>query len=486
MTPLIILISGIPIIVIIFIIIAIVRLIIRLSKSKDETGTYKPPQQNQGPYNNPTGQQGPYSNPHQNYPPYQQPQQPGGYQPPEYTQQQPTYQQPHYSEQKYTPPVITQSGTTQRRSTAIPGTYATYIDEQPKRNYTGLIFAGVIVLAVVAGGVGLFLSGKLTGAALTEADFRLAYENPTDHSYLIVLDDWDTVQVEPYTASTDIEYAYDAGKDTLHWKVIAEDGTVIADTNMLMRHVQEWYSEQLLKGYSSTPAILINPSRSEYYFWTVWYNGEGDEYAKEMKVGDSTYLLDAWITDAAFIFDERDPEYTTEIADADPYSDYEQSQFLVSIYDLPALYNRIYTPDEKFAVFSNYRTSLMNLFESSRDVILAEGRYTADDVEKVYVLDSLTPVYIDESTEPRDFLGAIEYLQQEEDLFRSTDPKRYKAVMDSSDVVLKHAYTERPRAESFPPMRYVSYYVDRGGWLKNKPSRVISYESERGTDGTLY
>jgi hypothetical protein len=487
MQPLILLISGLPIFAIVFIIIAIIRLIVRLAKKSNNDQTYTPPPPSQYNQHGPQGtNQNPGQNPYQGTyhtptpapNPYQQSQptsQPQSYKPANESQ---TYSKPDYGN---TP---LPSANQQRRSTAIPGTYSTYIDDQPKRNNTAVVIAIVIAVAALGAGAAIFLAGTGVGASMTKSEFILQYQNPTDGSYLIVLDDWDTIKVEPHTASVNLEYAFDQNADTLHWKMLEENGAVVADTFILKAEILDWQTTEQSRPYSSSPTILLNPSRSEFVFWTVWYNDSGSDEISEMKVGDSTYFIDATTTRNPFIFDTRNPEFATKLELAEGTSDDEQAQFLISVNDLPALYAKIYSSDRQYEMLRNYRNSLQSLFTEAHDVIMEESRYTPEDVSKVYVLDSLTPAYVDGSTGPLDFREAISYLAEEQTLFKSAAPARYRAVMDSANIVL-NAIAEQPQVV-YPALRYVGYVVSLGSSF-GTPNRQIGYETARDPkDGAYY
>lgn len=490
MQPLILLISGLPIFAIAFIIFAIVRFIVRAVKKSNNDQTYTPPPPPSQPYNQ-HGPQGTFQNPGQN--PYHGTQQPPVNAPNPYQQSQPTSQpqtyQPANQSQTYSKPNYgnnpAPSSTQQRRSTVIPGTYATYMDEQPKRNNTGIVVVILIAVAALIAGAVVFLANTSVGASMKKSEFILAYQNPSDAAYWIVLDDWDTIKVEPHTATVNLEYAFDENSDTLHWKMLEENGRVVADTFVLKAAIIDWQTTEQSRPYAKTPTILLNPSRSEFVFWTVWYDDSNSDEVRELKIGDSTYFLDATATRNPFIFDTRDPQFATELDMAVASSNDEQAQFLISVNDVPALYAKLYASGQQAEVFTDYQRSLRALFTEVHHAVMENDRYSADDVTKAYVLDSLTPYTIDASTEPRDFLPVINYLREEEALFKSAAPSRYHAVMDSADIVLKHAYAEQPRT-SYPPLRYVSYVVSLGSMLDGKPQRETGYESERNTESGKY
>lgn len=486
MTPNIILVSGIPIAVIVLVIVGIIRLIIRLSKNKSNdnptttSSNYQPPQNyNQGnsPASNPYGQQGPYNQPGSNYPP-SNPNVP------------PTYQSPG----TYTPPNYMQPGqnpqNTGRRSTQIPSTaqYATYMQDQPKNpNRAGLI------IGIIVGVVALFLAGgwfvysKANSAAkLTTSNFKLAYENPTDESYTIILDDWDTIKVDPHTASTDLDYTYDMKQDSFHWKMVSSDGTVIADTFGLRDDLETFYYDQLDKGYSTTPTILLNPSRTEYVFWTLWYGDEGTDYCEDMVIGDSTYWIDAYVVNAAVIFDVRDPETASDLGEAKKYSSETQAQFLVNVSDFGILYERIYSDvNDQLDIFNDYRNLMIELYNAAYDKIREDGDPSYDEQKILDEFDAVIPPSVNEYTVPRDFVDAIDYVQTEPDFFQEADREKYNSIVDSADVILKHAYSEQPRTATFPEMTYLSYYVIQEGFWNDIPRREMGSTQVRGGDGKL-
>lgn len=493
MTPLIMLINSLPIIAIVVVLAAIVRLIIRLSKNKTDNANnsqtnYNPQQYgntnpgNTNPGANPFGQQNPYNQPGTNYPPsdpnlpptYQQP---GNYTPPNYSQ--PTYQHSAPNPQ----------GTT-RRSTQIPGgaQYSTYIQDQPKnKNRTGLILGIIFGVVALFGAAGWFIFAKASAAReLTTSDFKLAYENPTDESYLIILDGWDSIKVEPRSASTDLDYTIRTDQDTFRWRMETVNGNVIADTMIERIEVESWYYDQLSKGYAKTPTIVFNPSKTEFVFWTLWYGEEGIDYCEDMVIGDSTYWIDAYMVNNAIIFDDRDPDAATDLGDAKKYSSEDQAQFLVNVKDFAILYERIYSDaNDQLDIFNDYRNSLIELYNAANEMSQTDGNLTYNEEKILNDFDATIPPTIDENTVPRDFVDAIDYVQTEPDFFTEADANKYEAVVDSADIILKHAYVEEPRTAFFSDMHYVSYLVKHEGFWNNIPMRSVSYTMDRDPDGEV-
>lgn len=506
MTPLIVL-YFIPIGLIAIVIIAIIRLIIRAASKDSNSQTYKPPYtpppQNPGQYGQPNQPNTQYPpSPHSQVPPVWQ--NPGAYQQPDYTQQppntppdytqqtytppaynQPNYQQPNYTQPNYTQPDYTQTGNYQapgstKRSTNIPGGYATHVPGPPPKSNAGLIagiIIGVIVL-VVGGAVALFVA-KNNATGLTTSSFHLAYDNPTESTYFIILDDWDTIKVAPHTSSDNLDYTFSDDLQNFHWQMTTEDGTVIADTTLSRADVEAWHNDRTLYNYGNS-LIVFNPSRSEFVYYTAWTGDEGSDYMDDIKVGDSTYFADAYITTEAFIFDQRDPDYLKALGEPGAYDSYEQTQFLVSAADFPALFSRMSGTNRPNDIFNNYRNQLLDLFTYAREEVMSNNAYDSDDVITLYDLDSVTPGPIDEYTEARDFVPAIDFVKANSRLFKATAPDQYNYIIDSADVVLKHAYVEQPRNEnSYPEMKVVTYLVYHDGFFNDEPRREISYEYDR-------
>lgn len=516
MTPLIVLIY-LPIFTIVLVIVAIIRLIIRVSSksSSSQNTQYRPPQQNPGPYGQPNT--GPYGQPNPNpnnpqFPPPVNPnpqpwQNPGTPQQPDYTQpnyNQPDYTKPNYTQPNYTQPNYTQPDYTQpnyqsgipptppgttKRSTNIPQGYATQIPEAPKSSKKTLIIVfSIIGVVAIAAGIFATIIFKRSGSnsTLVSADFELAYENPTDNSYLIILDDWDTIKVEPHSASVELDYTFKRDQTEFHWKMTTDDGTLIADTTVKAADLEAWKDQRYASGYYDQGMILLNPSRTQFVYYTAWFDQVGTEYMEDTKVGDSTFFADARVTTSAFIIDERDPQYVTALKDASPYSTSQQNQFLVNQYDFVVLYNKLNTEDDPYTIMEDYRTALTDLFEVSREEVLVNNAYDADDIVTLYDLDSLIPSEVDQYTEPRDFVDAIEFVKDHKSLFRATAREQYDYVVDSADVVLKHAYTEHDRDMQYAPMKYVTYAVRREGIFADEPRREMVYDTDRDESDANY
>jgi len=510
MTPLIILSYGFPIITVVFLVIALIRLIVRLAnKDSSSSQTYKPPYtpppQNPGQYGQPNPGNNPYTNPPPPPPgmPQQPWQNPGTYQQPNYTQtpntppayvppdfKQPNYQQPDYTQGTYQQPGMNQPPGGPLRSTSIPGGYATQIPDTPKKSRAGLI-AGIIigVVVLVIGGVIVLVMAKNNGGGgLTTSSFNLAYENPTENTYYIILDEWDTIKVDPYTSSDNLDYTFRRDLTQFHWKMTTQDGKVIADTTVSRNDVEQWQSERTAYSYINS-LIIFNPSRTEFVYYTAWYDEEGTDYMDDFKVGDSTYYADAYVVNDAFIFDQRDPEYITELSEAKTHSAVEQNQFLVSAADFAVLYKKLNGENSHQDLFENYRDELKDLFTYAREEVMANNAYDADDVIVLYDLDSVTPAYVDENTTPNDFVPAIDFVKKHAKLFKATAPDQYNYIIDSADAVLKHSYTVITRGENpYPEMKFVSYTVFRDGLFDDEPRREVSYTYDRDleTGGISY
>lgn len=501
MTPLIVL-YFIPIGLIIVVIIAVIRLIIRASTKDNSSQTYKPPYtpppQNPGQYGQPNQPNTQYPpSPHSQVPPAWQ--NPGAYQQPHYTQQppntppdytqqtytppdfnQPNYQQPNYQQPNYTQPGNYQAPGSTKRSTNIPGGYATHVPEAPKKSNARLIAGIIIGVVVLVVGVGIaLLVAKNNATGLTSSMFHLAYDNPTDNTYYIILDEWDTIKVAPHTSSENLDYTYSEDLQNFHWQMTTEDGKVIADTTVSRDEIERWEMDRL--AYSSHNSLIIfNPSLSEFVYYTSWYDDEGTDYMDTLKIGDNKYFADAYITTNAFIFDQRDPEYMKSLSEASSYDSYEEAQFLVSAADFPALYARKNGANGPNDIFNNYRDQLLDLFTYAREEVMSNNAYDADDVVTLYDLDSVTPGPIDEYTQPGDFIPAIDFVKANSKLFKATAPEQYYYIIDSADVVLKHSYVEKPRNESgYPEMHMVSYNVYHDGFFNDEPRREVSYEYDR-------
>jgi flagellar basal body-associated protein FliL len=517
MIPLIVL-YFIPIGLIAIVIIAIIRLIIRASSgsSSNTTNTsynqYRQPppqtpynqqnppynQQNQTPYE----QQNPYiQNPADptNPPPPPSPswQNPGTYQQPDYTQQnygQPNYTQPNYQQPNYTPPTYHEPGVTPpggaKRSTNIHGNYATHVGAavEKKRNPAVMIILIVVgVIVLLGGGIAYVAYQRSEGpASLVSESFYLAYENPTENTYYIVLDEVDTIKVDPFTSSEDLDYRHRRDLTTFHWQILDADYKMIADTSVSEDDVNTWMYDRT-KDYYAASTILFNPSRTEYVYYTRWFDDIGYEYMDDVKVGDSVYFADAYTVSSAFIFDGRDPQYSVNLEDASEYSTLEQNQYLLSRYDFEVFYAKNNGEVSQASKMEDYRDQLVLLFETAKEEVLINNAYDVDDVNTCYALDSLTPSYVDDDTEPRDFIPAIDFVKENASLFRATARVHYNYIVDSADVILKHSYVPIERSHEYVKMVRKSYMVTKEGFFADKLSRESYYDEERNTmDATYY
>ena len=223
-------------------------------------------------------------------------------------------------------------------------------------------------------------------------------------------------------------------------------------------------------------------------YYSAWFAGIGVDYSDSVKIGDSIYFVDAWVTSAPFIFDAREADYETGIDEINSsYSTPDQQQFLVSAADFPVLLSRLGQHSPRFKKMEEFRRKLVELFEVSREEILANSAYDSDDVTTVYDLDSLTPLPVDQYTEPRDFIPAIEFVKENKSLFKATAFSEYKYVTDSADALLKHAYVEQDRPQNYPQLRYITYSVYKDGIFSDVPRREAVYDTERDeNDGTHY
>jgi hypothetical protein len=528
MTSLVIL-SGVyfPVFTVIFLIVAVIRLIVRLSNrdsssSTNYKSTYKPPvpppgqnqntganqfpntgnnpyqQQGNNPYQqpgnnpyqapgtnnpyqapNPNPYQAPNPNPYQNAGPnpYQTPG-PNPYQTPG---QGSPYQQPTYGTQT--------SSTDTHRSTAIPGQqqYNPYVPA-PKKPNTGLILGivGGVVALFIGFGVIMYIRTQRS-QNLVRSHVTLSYENPTNVSYTIILDGWDSIKVAPYSGSTDIDYTYREDQDTVHWKMVSETGDVTLDTVMQKSDLEAWYNERESKG-DYTANILLNPSGSEYVFWTLWYGSAGDDYLDVVELDDSTYFIDAYVVTDPIIYDERNSSYKTDLDDAKQYSSDDEAEFLVNAADFRVLYDRIYLDDEKYDVFNRYRNTLIRLYNAGVD----HSNYSSTtDYSEQSILSSFDlkiPSSIDENTTASDFVSAIDYFRSQETYFKGVDRDLYRYADDSATFVLDGDFNDSKETVSeYHEMHYVTYDVDHTGFWNDIPKRSVSYEMDRETSsGAVY
>lgn len=502
----------IPIGLIAIVIIAIIRLIIRASSGGNSNPTntnYRQPPQ-PGQYNNPP-MQNPYQtnqqqqNPYVNTPPPVYPpsdpsqvppvpnqqtppawQNPGTYQPPTY--QQPNYNQPNYAPSTYNEPGVT-PGTT-KRNTPIGTDYSTYTGAPPakKSNTTMIVVLSIIgVVVILAGTITYVAYQRANGAgSLVSEDFRLAYDNPTENTYYIVLDDWDTIKVEPFTSSDDLDYTHRRDLTDFHWQMFTEDFQTIADTTVSKYDVETWINDRTSMSWNYS-TILFNPSRTQYVYYTAWFDEIGLEYMDDVKVGDSTFFCDAYTVNDAFIFDGREAEFQIDLEDATETSDLDQNQYLVNQYDFAVLYAKLNFEEPQEAAMEDFRNELLDMFTYGKEEVMVNSAYDSDDVLTYYSLDSLTPGEVDEYSEPRDFIPAIEFVEEHASLFRATARSQYDYIVDHADSLLKHSYVEQERPADYMKMTRKSYVVYEEGMLADEPRREVSYEVERNTfDASMY
>lgn len=504
--------GGIIVIVIISIILGIIRIIRAATKDKSSGTNY---QNYQSPYqqpgvNNPNAQNNPAANPfgqaghpYQNQgPQYNDPNQPPPfpntqtYSPPQYNTSTGDYTQPTMNPgAQYTPPEYSQPGYNpnpagQKRSTNIGGTqqYSTHMSQMPEpKNRTGLVLGIIFGALALIGGLGWFIYMKSEAAKkFTTTDFNLGYDNQTDDSYTIILDDWDTIQVEPWTGSRDIDYTVETVRDTFHWKILTEHGDVVVDTFLMRDDLEEWYYDQQGKGYSETPTIILNPSRTQYVFWTLWYGSAGDYYCEDTQFGDSTYWVDAYTTTEAVIFDERDPDWAKDLGEAEKYSADDEAEFMLTITEFHNLYHRIFSPDkDELDVFNDYRNSLIELYNETREDALDDGYMDYSEEQKLIDFDATIPPSVTSNTDANDFADAIDYINQHSSFFEDAAYRKYTAVTDSADIILQSGFTAHARNEPFHEMEYITYYVTMEGFWNDEPKRTESYTEHRDRDGDL-
>jgi hypothetical protein len=517
MTPLVTL-YIIPIGLIAIVIIAIIRLIIRAANSGNSNNTTnytnynQPPNPGQhNPYNqgqNPYGQNpnpyntnpNPYStNPYNTNPnPYNtNPTDPNSPPPPPSWQNPGTYQQPDYTQQNqpnYAPSTYNEPGTynpqANTRSTSIGNTnYSTHVGAPVDQGKSPalkiiLIIVGVVVL-LGAGIAYVAYQRNEGGASLTSSSFRLAYDNPTENTYYIVLDEWDTIKVDPYTSSEDLDYTHRRDLTVHHWQMLDEDYKVIADTTVTKEEMEDWESTRTAY-YWNYSTVIFNPSATQYVYYNSWFDEEGLNYMDDFKVGDSTYFADAYTVNDMFIFDGRDPEFQTDLDAAATESEYEQQQFLLNRYDFVVLYHKLNYNDPQEEMMEEYLVQLQDLYEVAKEEVMYNNAYDSDDLLYCYSLDSMTPSWISDDTEPRDFIPAIEFVKDHSTLFKATAREQYNYIVDSADALLKHSYTVQDRPDEFMNMTVISYSVYKEGMFNDEGRREESWTYERNKETGSY
>ena len=342
-----------------------------------------------------------------------------------------------------------------------------------------LVFSIIGVVVLLIGGIAYVAYQRSSGGgSLTGTTFYLAYDNPTENTYYIVLDEWDTVKVNPFTTCSDMDYKHRRDVTTYNWKILDDQYNLIADTSVTDDEVNRWMSDRTAYSWA-TSTVLFNPSRTQYVYYTRWYDEEGADYMGDVEVGDTTLYFDGYTVSDAFIFDERDTEFQTEMENAAHTSSLDQNQFLVNRYDFVVLYNKFNYDNPQQQMMEDYHYMLSELFENAREEVLANSRYGVEDVTTCYDLDSLTPYEVTSTTEPRDFIDAIEFVKENSSLFRSAAPDEYNWVVDSADVLLKRSYTQNAPMLEYMDMTIVSYYVEGKGFLGDQLVREESYSYER-------
>ena len=348
----------------------------------------------------------------------------------------------------------------------------------------GIVIALVVGLSVAAFfGVNYWHDHNTNG--LTTESFTLKYENPTDQKYYIVLDNWDTITVEPFSACDNLDYTHKRDQISFHWQMLDENQKVIADTTVSESEITEWFTERNWDDqYNHENTIILNPSLSDFVYWTMWFGVDQDEYVEEVSISDSVYVIDGEILSSAFIFDPRDPNYITELEYARPFSDLERNEFLISDRDFMVLYSNIYSESGYQKRFNRYRNALIDLFNASRAKILTFDEQTNDQIELVNRLDSLIPQPVTNETEPREFVEVINLVRYEEDFFRPLAISEYDAVTDSADLILKRSYSSESTTTVYPALQYFTYWVERDGFWDDQPVRRIQSDYAREEDGS--
>lgn len=503
----------IPIGLIAIVIIAIIRLIIRAANSGNSNTTntnytnYRQPPNpgqpgQQNPYNPGQNAYGQNPNPYNtNQNPFanQNPADPNLPPPPPTWQnptpyQQPDYTQPNQNQPNYNPSTYTEPGTynpqTNVRSTSIGNTnYSTHVGSPADQSKSPalkiiLIIVGVVVL-LGAGIAYVAYQRNEGGASLVSADFRLAYDNPTENTYYIVLDDWDTIKVAPYTSTDDLDYTHRRDLTTHHWQMLDEDQKVIADTTVSKEEMADWESSRTSM-YWNYSTVVFNPSGTQYVYYNHWLYEEGLNYMDDFTVGDSTYFADAYTVNDLFIFDGRDPEFQTDLDAATTTSEDLQQQFLINRYDFAVLYHKLNGENPQEEMMAEYLTQLQDLYEVAKEEVMYNNAYDSDDLLYCYSLDSMTPSWVSDDTEPRDFIPAIEFVKDHSSLFKATAREQYNYVVDSADALLKHAYVVQDRPDQFMEMTVISYTVYSEGLFNDEGRREETWTYERNTETGSY
>lgn len=427
----------------------------------------------------------------QNYTPPPNTQQDSSQQP--YNPNTQSYQQPNYTSQNPTPYSQPYTNATQpqnsrpQRNTAIPNDFSNYTSGVPKKTRNvGVIIAiifGALVVILVGGLFAFSYLRSNSDTKLKSADFNLAFQNPTENEFRIVLDDWDTIQVAAFSASTDIAYTYREAQTSFHWKILDSKNKVVADTTLTHDEIQDYFQLDGREEWDYTKrTILLNPSQSDFIFWTIWYGEEGNDTTL-ITVGDSTFLVDAYVVSSPFIFDARESTYKTDLENASRFSELDKNQFLLSTLDFAVLYDNLFSGENFTSRFNNYRNTLIELFNSSRLVVLAQSNQSNDEIDKLNMLESLIPPSINAETRGTDFKDVIEYVRTEEELFNRLSEDNYNLVLDSADLILKQSYTSTSRQKPFAPLHFTDYYISRNGIWSDEPKREILTSWDRNAEG---
>jgi len=429
----------------------------------------------------------------QNYTPPQtgNPQQPYSPPTPQAYQQNYTPPQGSYHTNPYGTPE-NQFNKSPNRNTAIPNSYQTHVGDTPPKKRNVWLIVGIVGGVILALGVG---AAAYIGyrhdhgeTGLTGADFNLIYDNPTDQSYTLILDDWDTIAVGPYSSTSTLDYTYRRNQTKFHWKVLDKYNKLIGDTTVNLDDINIYFTTDGRDEWAPYKrTILINPSRSNYMFWTVSfgeYAGEND--TTEFIIQDSVYYLTASVTNSLFILDSRSTLYRADLETASRFSELDFNEYFISQRDFVVLYEHIFPGHDHLSRFNDYRNTMIDLYNSAHDELDGQASPKQSEIDIVNGFGDLIPSSINDKTVARDFVAAIDFVKNEEEFFSGIDRYNCNMVLDSSEVILKKTHSDDKVLPSFEPLHYVEYFIQRNGFWDDQPKRVIESKWDRTPNGKHY
>lgn len=307
------------------------------------------------------------------------------------------------------------------------------------------------------------------------------FENPSNNSYYLIFDRIDSVKVPPMSMCSHLPYFLTKNQTSIDVGIYDNQFHCLEDTVLNLPALELEFKknihDKLYQPSSYDPyAILINPSRTNFFSWKVWYGEEGINNLKTIEINNDTLFADAVSTNSFFIFPELNPEFATNVEWLNNKNAIGHVELLVSQQDFLIAYNNLYRQGANEEKLNDFRNKLIRLYNQGIN-------FNYPDLQKANETESefykLIPPSITSASEGKDFQNVTGLFKKEIGFFNAVNPGLANSIFVESDSILNLSSDDKISMQPLPEMNTIDYGISEHGFWQNIRKRYDEGEWPR-------